>query len=96
MGAFEFQDFFDLLEDHPGIFLDTSYCFLPDRFRMYRMGNVVLEGLKDRLLYGSDFPNLFHHRREELKALSEMALSQDFYESVFRKNALQILRRVTG
>ncbi len=96
MGAFEFQDFFDLLEDHPGIFLDTSYCFLPDRFRMYRMGNIVLEGLKDRLLYGSDFPNLFHHRSEELKALSEMALSQDFYESVFRKNALQILRCVTG
>lgn len=96
MGAFEFQDTFDLLEEYPGVCLDTSYCFLPDSFRMFRMENSVLERLKGRLLYGSDFPNLFHNRSEELNAILEKDLPQDFYDCVFRKNPQEILDRHIG
>ncbi|HON63161.1 MAG TPA: amidohydrolase family protein [Desulfomonilia bacterium] len=96
MGAFEFIDFFELLKQYPEIHLDTSYCFLPGSFRMFRMEKSVLESLKGRLLYGSDFPNLFHHRREELNALLGMELSQEFYDRVFRDNALDLLRSHTG
>ena len=96
MGAFEFRDFFELLQQYPGIYLDTSYCFLPDNFRMFQLENSVLESLKGRLLYGSDFPNLFHHRGEELDALLGMGLSQEFYDRVFRDNAHDLLRIHTG
>ncbi len=91
MGAFEFSETFDLLDTHPGLVLDTSFCFLPGHYRMYKLGNDLLERISSRLVYGSDFPNLFHHREEELKALQEMNLSQRFYDLVFRENATGLL-----
>jgi uncharacterized protein len=91
MGAFEFREFFDLLALHPNLYLDTSYCFLPGNFRMYKSGNENLEAHKHRLLYGSDFPNLFHHRDEEITALLGMGLSPEFYECLFRTNAKKLL-----
>jgi uncharacterized protein len=91
MGAFEFMDFFTLLDVHPNLFLDTAYCFLPGDFRMYRLGNGLLEKYQDRLLYGSDFPNIFHHRDEEISALEGMNLSQEFYRKVFKDNGDALL-----
>jgi uncharacterized protein len=91
LGAFEFTEFFSLLDDHPGLFLDTAYCFLPGDFRMYRLGNGLLEKYRDRILYGSDFPNIFHHRDEEVVALTDMGLSREFYQKVFRDNGEALL-----
>lgn len=96
MGAFEFPETFSLLEDHPHLFLDTAYCFLPGDFRMYRLGSGPLEIYRDRLLYGSDFPNIFHHRDEELSALEGMGLSAGFYQKVFRDNGEALLRSHLG
>jgi predicted TIM-barrel fold metal-dependent hydrolase len=93
MGAFEFEEFFALLETHPGLFLDTAFCFLPGNFRMYRLGTDLLERYSDRLLYGSDFPNIFHHRDEEITALEAMNLSPEFYRRVFKNNAERLLGR---
>ncbi len=91
MGAFEFRGFFDLLDNHPNLFVDTSYCFLPDNFRMYTLGNGLLEKYQSRILYGSDFPNLFHHRREEIMALMALGLPQEFYDRIFLENAKTLL-----
>lgn len=91
MGAFEFEEFFALLDAHPGLFLDTAYCFLPGEFRMYRLGAEPLERYRDKLLYGSDFPNIFHHRSEELNALEALALSPEFYRKVFKDNGETLL-----
>ncbi len=77
--------------DHPNLFFDTSFCFLPGDFRMFRLGNDFLERHKDRLLYGSDFPNLFHDRQNEITALMDMSLSDEFYQRVFRTNAENLL-----
>jgi hypothetical protein len=92
LGAHEFDQAFTLLEEYPGVFLDTSFCFLPGSFRLYRLGPELLEKHRHRLLYGSDFPNLLHHRREELSALAGMNLSREFYHRVFRENAEALLR----
>lgn len=95
MGAFEFSEFFELLDDHPNLFLDTSYCFLPGDFRMYTLGNELLERYRNRILYGSDFPNLFHHRREEILALRALGLTRNSYDRIFRENAKSLLMPVT-
>lgn len=94
LGAFEFNDFFNILHGYAGIYLDTSYCFLPGNFRMYKLGNELLETHKTRLLYGSDFPNLFHDRHEEISALMGLNLSQKFYDMVFRDNAKSLLNAI--
>jgi uncharacterized protein len=96
LGGFEFQEFFSLLETHPNLLLDTSYCFLPGDFRMYGLGPELLEKHRDKLLYGSDFPNLFHHRDEELAALEGMNLSQVFYQQVFKGNGEALLKLIAG
>ena len=93
MGAFEFGRFFSLLEGHPGLFLDTAFCFLPGKFRMYTLGPGPLEQYRDRLLYGSDFPNIFSHCDEEVAALEAMGLSDEFYRKVFRDNGEALLGR---
>ncbi len=95
MGAFEFGEFFDLLGGHPKLFLDTSYCFLPGKFRMFKLENDLLERYQNRILYGSDFPNLFHHRREEIMALKALGLSRRFYDRIFLENAKTLLMPVT-
>lgn len=91
MGAYEFTEFFALLDAHPSLFLDTAYCFLPGDFRMYRLSANLLERYQDRLLYGSDFPNIFHHRSEEIAALEALNLSQEFYRKVFKENGDALL-----
>jgi uncharacterized protein len=96
LGAFEFLESFALLDAHPGLYLDTAYCFLPGEFRMYKLGNELLERHRDRLLYGSDFPNIFHHRGEELAALAGMGLSPEFCQRVFKDNGEALLAIMQG
>lgn len=91
MGALEFREFFDLLKDHEHLYFDTAFCFLPKAAQMYNLGSDLLEQYKDRLLYGSDFPNIIFPREEEIDALMRMGLSNEFYERVFLANGNRII-----
>jgi len=93
MGALEFTEFFDLLGDHEQLYFDTAFCFLPGAAQMYNLGSDLLEQYKHRLLYGSDFPNIFFPREEEIHCLSRMDLSKEFYERVFHSNGRHLIRQ---
>lgn len=93
MGAFEFREFFDLLGRHDNLYLDTAFCFLPKAFRMYDLGNNLLETYKDRIVYGSDFPNIIFPREDEIDCLLKMDLSNAFYEKVFRDNGIDLIKK---
>lgn len=96
MGAYEYQGFMDLLEDHPGIYLDTSYAFFKDFQGKggFNLGNAPLEKHKDRILYGSDFPNIILPRESEIETLLEYGLSQEFYNRVFSQNGLKLINSI--
>ena len=86
-----FKEFFDLLENHENLYFDTAFCFLPKAAQMYNLGGDLLEQYKDRLLYGSDFPNIIFPREEEIDSLLRMDLSNEFYERVFRTNGRRLI-----
>lgn len=91
MGGLEYGEFIGLLDNFPNIFLDTTWAFLPQSGFMFDQGKEVLEIHKDRIIYGSDFPNLIYPRKEEIDCLLDLDLSQDFYKKVFRENGIALL-----
>jgi predicted TIM-barrel fold metal-dependent hydrolase len=85
LGADEFSEFRDLLEKYDNLWLDTTMVlcdYLPgidvpplDTFR------------QDRVMFGTDFPNIPFAWDRELKTLAGFDLPDDFLEAVLHKNA---------
>ena len=93
MGGFEYQEFMDLLGDHPNLTLDTSFSFYPELEFRFNLDPGYLERYQDQIVYGSDFPNLIYPREEEIKTLLDYKFSADFYKKVFYENGRHILQR---
>jgi predicted TIM-barrel fold metal-dependent hydrolase len=91
MGGPEFSEFMALLDDYPGLCLDTSFAFIPHLPFKFDLGTDYLEKYQDRILYGSDFPNLLFPREDEIDYLLSFNLSPEFYEKVFRANGLALI-----
>ena len=94
MGALEYHEFGALLDEYPNIYLDTAYSFIPDvkgGFLSSNLGIEFLEKYQDRILYGSDFPNIIFPREGEIETLLSLNLSQSFYDKVFWKNGWAII-----
>lgn len=89
MGGLEYGVFMDFLENHPNLYMDTSFSFLPGI--SYNQGTERLLKNCDRIVYGSDFPNLIMPRRTEIENLLALDLPDDFYQKVFRDNGVRIL-----
>ena len=92
MGALEYGAFGELLADHPQIRMDTAFSFLPRLGSMFDLGADFLERYRERILYGSDFPNILFPREDEIDTLLSLDLSQEFYDAVFRDNGLCLIR----
>lgn len=96
MGQYEYRGFMDLLGDHPALYLDTAFAFFKERQDQggFNLGNQVLEKHKDRILYGSDFPNLILPRESELETLCVRNLSPEFYNKVFFENGNHLISSI--
>lgn len=93
MGAYEYRGFMDLLDDHPGLYLDTAYAFFRESQGKggFDLGPAPLERHKDRILYGSDFPNIILPRESEIETLLGYGLSEAFYRRVFDQNGRRLI-----
>lgn len=94
MGCYEFSEFMGLLDDHPNIYLDTAFTFWPDQPYTFNLEKEVLEKYKDRILYGSDFPDIFLPREGEIEYLLSLGLSDEFYWNIFFNNGKKLLSQV--
>lgn len=94
MGGLEFKEFIDLLDGHPNLYLDTAFSFWPDLPFTFNLDTEYLEKYKSRIIYGSDFPNIFLPREGEIKYLLKLDLSQEFYNSVFYNNGMKLLSEI--
>ena len=98
MGAHEYRGFMDLLDDYPRLYLDTAFAF----FREFQgkggfdLGNDALEQHRDRILYGSDFPNLILPRESEIGMLAGYGLTKEFYDRVFYRNAQVLINSIVN
>ena len=95
MGAFEYEEFFGLLDRHENLYLDTAMVFIPDnvfperRTKQPSKERLISHG--DRLLFGSDFPNIPYEYERSTKGLLNMELPKTFLEKIFFENAKRIM-----
>lgn len=91
MGAFEYQKFLNLLDKYENLYLDTAMIYIPNNIfperSSKRPGSEKLLSYQDRILFGSDFPNIPYEYENSTKGLLELDLPRKFYESIFHNNA---------
>ena len=96
MGAFEYAKFFSLLEKHENIYLDTTMIYIPDNIfperGTKRPKPEDLVSYQDRILFGTDFPNIPYDYENSTKGLLEFDLPRGFYENVFYNNAKRLFK----
>jgi predicted TIM-barrel fold metal-dependent hydrolase len=97
LGAPEYREFFDLAERYPRVHLDTTMAFTdffaavrPDR--KFPAGELSrLAGLGDRILLGTDFPNIPYPYLHQLEALAGLGLGIPWLRGVCHDNAARLL-----
>ncbi|MDX1893377.1 amidohydrolase family protein [Mycolicibacterium sp. 050158] len=94
MGMPEYGDFLELCEAYPEVRLDTTMAFTPfveetmpfpaaDRPRLVELG--------DRILFGSDFPNIPYRYLEAIRVLTEQdGVDDAWLRGVLHDNAAQL------
>lgn len=93
-GAFEYQKFFKLLDKYENLYLDTAMVFIPSNIfperKVKQPSREELLSYQDRILFGSDFPNIPYEYENATKGLLGLDLPRSFYENIFYKNAKRL------
>ncbi len=94
MGAPEYDDFLELLDDHPNMFLDTTMintrtdlfdtCFHGDLERLARHS--------DRICFGSDWPNVPYPYMEAIDSVPRFHLPRGSLQAIYSDNARRFLK----
>ena len=94
LGMPEYREFLDLAERHPPLLLDTTMAFTPfvedagGAFPRAELGR--LRDLGDRVLLGTDFPNIPYPYADALEALERTGLGPEWLRAVCRDNAARL------
>lgn len=94
MGAFEYKKFLNILDNYENLYLDTTMIYIPDNVfperKMKRPKSDDLVSYQDRILFGTDFPNIPYDYINSTKGLLGLDLSKKFYNDIFFNNAKQL------
>ncbi|MCF6386783.1 amidohydrolase [Mycobacterium sp. MBM] len=94
MGMPEYQAFLDICDRHTGVHLDTTMAFT--RFSEQTMPFPPadfprLRALGDRILFGSDFPNIPYPYTHAMSVLTDLpGVDDDWLRGVFGRNAAEL------
>ncbi|MEU4267757.1 amidohydrolase family protein [Streptomyces sp. NPDC026092] len=94
MGMPEYADFLDLAERYDGVHLDTTMAFtdFSERLAPFPVAELPrLRELRDRILLGTDFPNIPYPYVHQLHALERLGLGDDWLRSVLYGNGAALL-----
>jgi uncharacterized protein len=95
LGMPEYAEFLDLAERYPGVLLDTTMAFTPfteeggSGFPPAQLPR--LAALGDRVLLGTDFPNIPYPYPEALESLERTGLGPGWLRAVCHDNAARLL-----
>ncbi|MET8216083.1 amidohydrolase family protein [Streptomyces hirsutus] len=93
LGMPEYEDFLDLAERYTEVRLDTTMAFTDFAERMVpfpRRALPRLAGLGDRILLGTDFPNIPYPYLHQLQALERLGLGSAWLRAVCHDNAARL------
>ena len=87
LGFSETREYKELIEKYDTLWLDTTMA-LTDYFHIEK--RIALEDYRiERIMYGSDFPNIPYAWDRELKWLRDSSLADDVLEGILYKNAVE-------
>jgi predicted TIM-barrel fold metal-dependent hydrolase len=89
-GADEFDAFFDLCGRYDGVYLDTAMVFNNYLGGPPPIGRVL--EYQDRVIYGSDFPNIPYSLQAAVDAILSLRLGRTLEEKLLCTNAARVLR----
>jgi uncharacterized protein len=94
LGSPEYGEFLELAHSYPGVHLDTTMAFT-DVFEWLAPFPAALRprlaGLADRILLGSDFPNIPYPYAHQLEALARLDFGPAWLRAVCHDNAARLL-----
>ncbi|MEO3972894.1 amidohydrolase family protein [Streptomyces sp. CAU 1734] len=99
MGMPEYTPFLDLAERYPELRLDTTMAFtgFGERLAPFPRAELSrLAALGDRILLGSDFPNIPYPYAHQLHSLEALGLGDDWLRAVCHGNALRLFGPPAG
>lgn len=91
LGMPEYLEFMDLAERYPNVRLDTTMAFVdfwpeaPDAAAVER-----LAALHDKVLFGTDFPNIPYPYAHQIEALDRLGLGDDWMSEVLWHNGAKL------
>jgi predicted TIM-barrel fold metal-dependent hydrolase len=94
LGMPECSEFMDLADGYPNVMLDTTMAFVdywgepPDAAVVAR-----LPALQDRILLGTDFPNIPYEYAHQVEALQRLDLGDAWLRDVLWNNATRLFAR---
>jgi predicted TIM-barrel fold metal-dependent hydrolase len=94
LGAPEYGEFLALALRHPNVYLDTTMTFTDfmQRLAPFPAGlRPRLAAAAERILLGSDFPNIPYPYLHQLEALDRLGLGPDWLRAVCHGNATRLL-----
>jgi uncharacterized protein len=91
MGMPEVAEFMDLADGYPNVMLDTTMAFVdfwgePNARAIVRR----LPDLQDRVLFGTDFPNIPYDYAHQVDALQRLDLGHDWMRDVLWNNGARL------
>ena len=90
MGLPEYREFIELARRYPGVYLDTTMAFTAfieqtDPFPID--ARPALVELADKVLFGSDFPNIPYRYHHALESITGLGLGDEWCRKVLHDNA---------
>jgi predicted TIM-barrel fold metal-dependent hydrolase len=95
-GAYEYEKFFKLLDKYENLYFDSAMVYIPlDIFKkwkseLYHPRKELIISYQDRILYGSDFPNIPYDYPVSTKGLFDLDLEKSIYKKIFYENAKKV------
>jgi predicted TIM-barrel fold metal-dependent hydrolase len=84
-----------LMSKHQGLHLDTTMVFAPSSPMHANLTALdAIEEHADRVLYGTDFPNIPHDYLAESRGIESLGLSASTLRAVLHDNAERLLKKV--
>jgi predicted TIM-barrel fold metal-dependent hydrolase len=90
LGFEEMEEFVALLNDYPNLYLDTTMVL--SRYFPHPLRREWLADHADRLIFGTDFPNIPYEWKREKEGLKQWRLGPERESKIFFENAARLLR----
>lgn len=91
-GAYEYGDYHSLVKDFEFVYFDTAMnCVHNELFSNICPGRQFFIDHQDRILFGSDFPNIPYEYSYQVEAIKKLQLGESVERKIFNDNSVKLL-----